>query len=287
VSRPRSRGGSSDRWSRLHGVMNVEDVRDKSVLVAGLGSGGSTVALELAKAGVGRFTLIDPDAIEESNLIRHECDDRYLGRNKAVAVADLIRRRHPGAEITTLHEDLFGLGPQLERHVAAADLVAVCTDSEPPKHLLNRLCTASRVAAVYAGVYERGTGGEVIRCSGGSGDACYACITSALKEEVPTPPIEELDYGLVQENGTMRGAPGLGIDVRLVALVHAKVCLSTLLKGDDIAGNVVLFGTAAVEGLFPRPFASAVLRIAPQQDCLICEPIRRGLPFDIDATTGV
>ena len=133
------------RWARLEGVVDVDELRRKHVVVVGLGSGGSTVALELAKAGVGRFTLVDPDRLEPANLIRHECDDRYLGRRKADAVADLIRRRNPDAEVEALADDAFALGGRLAELVAGTDLVAGCTDVEPPKHLLNRLSLTTDV----------------------------------------------------------------------------------------------------------------------------------------------
>jgi molybdopterin/thiamine biosynthesis adenylyltransferase len=258
------------RWDRLEGL-GVEDLREKHVLVVGLGSGGSTVALELAKAGVGRFTLVDPDDLEVANLVRHECDDRYLGWNKAAAVSDLILFRNPGAEVEVVGSDAFSLGEGLREAVAAADLVAGCTDVEPPKHLLNRLCLEAGVPAVYAGVYARGAGGEVMRCGGAPDDACYACITWVLKDATPAPPEEAPDYGADGD----RPVPALGIDVRLVALVHAKVCLQTLL-GQEAAlpGNVLLFGTTAVEELFPRPFASAFVSVAPQDGCLVCGPVR-------------
>jgi molybdopterin/thiamine biosynthesis adenylyltransferase len=273
-------GDPSERFQRLEGLFDVEALRDKLVIVAGLGSGGSTVALELAKAGVPRFLLIDPDRLEEPNLIRHECDDRYVGQNKAEAVADLIRHRNADAEVEVIAADLFELGGRLERAVASAALVAACTDAEPPKHLLNRLCIAAGVPAVYAGVYERGVGGEVIRCAGRRDDACYACVASVLKESAPLPPdAEALDYGAIGADGTLHGAAGLGLDVRLIALIHAKLCLLTLLDGaaeiPDLSANVVLFGTAPVEGLFPRPFASALVSVAPQEGCLVCAPLRR------------
>jgi hypothetical protein len=83
----------------------------------------------------------------------------------------------------------------------------------------------------------------------------------------------------------LHGAPGLGLDVRTVALLHAKVCLLTLLHGAsgnaalaDVPGNVVLFANTPVDGILPRHFASAVLRIAPQLDCLACAPFRPGRP---------
>ena len=263
-----------DRFERARGVLDVDALRDAHALVVGLGSGGSTVALELAKAGAGRLTLIDPDRIEERNVIRHECDDRYIGSNKVAAVADLVAHRNPEAELEAIAADVFELGDRLRDAVAAAQVVAVCTDGEPPKHLLNRLCLEARVPAVYAGVYAGGVGGEVVHCGAGPEDPCYACITSVLKDSAPLPGDgEELDYGAIAADGTLHGAAGLGLDVRLIALIHAKTCLLEL-TGETAEHDVVLFGTAPVEGLFPRRYASALVSVAPQDGCLACEPLR-------------
>jgi molybdopterin/thiamine biosynthesis adenylyltransferase len=284
------RGGA--RWERVEALVELDALGARRVLVVGLGSGGSTVALELAKAGVGRFTLVDPDTLEEQNVVRHECDDRYMGWNKAEAVADLIVRRNPEARIEVVAEDAFALGGRLEEAVRTADLVAGCTDAEAPKLLLNRLSTAAGVPAVYGGVYAGGVGGEVIRCSGGPRDPCYACVTSVLKESAPLPEGEdEMDYGVVEADGPIHGAAGLGMDIRLIALIHAKVCLGVL-QGPkalvEAEANVVLFGTAAVEGLFPRPFASALLAVAPQEHCLACTPFRRRAVDDpVEASPSV
>jgi molybdopterin/thiamine biosynthesis adenylyltransferase len=270
----RSRGV---RWERVEPLVNLKALAARHVLLVGLGSGGSTVALELAKGGIGRFTLVDPDALEEQNVARHESDDRYLGWNKAEAVADLIVRRNPEARIEVVAEDAFALGGRLVEAVRSTDLVAACTDAEGPKHLLNRLSTTERVPAVYGGVYAGGVGGEVIRCSGGFEDPCYACVNSVLKESAPLPEGEDdMDYGMVEADGPIRGAAGLGMDIRLVALIHAKVCLGVLLGSTaaDLTANVVLFGTSAIEGLFPRPFASALLEVSRQEGCLVCTPLR-------------
>jgi molybdopterin/thiamine biosynthesis adenylyltransferase len=272
---------TDSRRQRLEGLYDVDGLREKRVLVVGLGSGGSTVAVELAKAGVARFTLIDPDNLEEANLIRHECDDRYLGQNKAAAVADLILHRDPQAEVEVLTADVFDLGGRLERLVNEADLMAVCTDAEPPKHLLNELCTLAVTPAVYAGVYARAAGGEVIRCAGGPDDACYACVAAVLKDSAQTPVDEsELDYVAVEADGTLHGAPGLGLDVRLIALLHAKVCLATLVPELALDANVVLFGNQAMQGLFPRPLASALVQVARQDGCMVCGPLRGELALD-------
>lgn len=192
-----------------------------------------------------RFALIDPDTLEEANLSRHECDDRYLGESKAVTVADLIRHRDPLAEVEVVSADVFELGERLERFVGAADLAAVCTDAEPPRHLLNELCTVADTPAVYAGVYARAAGSEVIRCACGPDDACYACVASVLKETAQTPvDASELDYGAIDAEGRLYGVPGLGLDVRFIALLHAKVCLATLVPELALDANVVLLSSS-------------------------------------------
>jgi hypothetical protein len=45
--------------------------------------------------------------------------------------------------------------------------------------------------------------------------------------------------------------------------------------GGTAPATVVLFGTTAVPGLFPRPFASALVSVARRASCLVCGPIHR------------
>ena len=265
------------RWDRIGEVVDQERLADVHVVVVGVGSGGSTVAVELAKAGVGRLTLVDPDRLELANVLRHEADDRSVGRNKAEAVADLVARRNPRARVVACPEDVFALRDRLPALVSDAELVAVCTDAEPPKRLLTREALAARVPAVFAGVYPRGVGGEVIVCEGGASDPCYACVVSAIKDPVAAGIDHSLDYGAIGPDGVARGVPGLGMDVRLIALLHARVSLEILVAGERaLPGNVLLFGTTSVPGLFPRPFASAWVRVARRADCLLCGPLRGG-----------
>ena len=64
------------RRQRLEGLYDTAALRTKRVVVVGLGSGGSTVALELAKAGVARLTLIDPIfTIKKQGALRLEPSD--------------------------------------------------------------------------------------------------------------------------------------------------------------------------------------------------------------------
>src|SRR5579863_9378891 len=88
-----------DRVERYLGHDALDRLAQKSVAIVGLGSGGGFVAQTLAMSGVGRFVLIDDDRIEQTNIVRHVADNRYLGMTKVEAIADLILHRNPIAEV--------------------------------------------------------------------------------------------------------------------------------------------------------------------------------------------
>src|SRR5437870_11572495 len=71
-------------------------LKDKHVAIIGLGSGGSAVADMLARAGVGRLTLVDPDILTEDNLKRHVLDASAVGKPKVLG----IQEKYPSCDIT-------------------------------------------------------------------------------------------------------------------------------------------------------------------------------------------
>ena len=55
---------SWDRVERLIGTDNLQRLANARVVIAGLGSGGGFVAMTLAMSGVGNFTLVDDDPLD-------------------------------------------------------------------------------------------------------------------------------------------------------------------------------------------------------------------------------
>ena len=145
-----------DRVERKLGAQNLALLATRRVGVVGLGSGGSFVAQALAMSGVGGFVLIDDDVLESSNLVRHVADARDVGRHKAQVMADLIHQRNPAAQVDVR------IG-RVEAHLDALDkldVLVVAVDGEGAKYVINQACLARDLPAVYAGVYERGEGGD-------------------------------------------------------------------------------------------------------------------------------
>jgi len=72
------------------------------VAVAGCGGAGGSVAVQLARLGVRRFRLADPDYMDISNINRQEgAFVSTAGTNKAEVIARLIKDISPEAEVVT------------------------------------------------------------------------------------------------------------------------------------------------------------------------------------------
>ncbi|WP_210204767.1 ThiF family adenylyltransferase [Mycoplana dimorpha] len=68
------------------------------VVFVGCGALGSGIAMMLAKAGVTRFVLVDPEILGWENIRRHELGAEFVGEPKAVALKRRIERAIPDVE---------------------------------------------------------------------------------------------------------------------------------------------------------------------------------------------
>ena len=109
----------------LSGV--AQKLEGARVVCVGVGSLGSTVALQLARSGVGHLTLIDPDHLVSANLGRHVLGADDLGLPKAEALQERIRKDLPTTDVAafaTFAEVVMYKNPEV---FDKADLVVVTT----------------------------------------------------------------------------------------------------------------------------------------------------------------
>ena len=69
-------------FERIETLFDIELFADVKVFVAGCGSGGASVALQLVMSGIRNFTLMDRDVLGPENVIRHVCGRSFIGRKK-------------------------------------------------------------------------------------------------------------------------------------------------------------------------------------------------------------
>ncbi len=267
-----------DYQSRIQGLFDPSGLRDKTIAVIGLGTGGSIAAAELAKAGVGRMRLVDFDRLKVHNLVRHVCGLRDLGRLKTDALKDFLLNTSPFIEIETFNFDVTEDMELLEEVIQGCDLVIGSTDSEVAKALINRVAWENGVPAVYGAAYEMGFGGDIFVAQPGweteEGDlyGCYQCFRISTADLFGEQPHDE-----VEDYGAIRPQPALSMDVGMVALLMARSAMGVLLRNDPTArlqpypSNWILWGNQPQPGwIFDKPLQSRFVDIWAVPDCSVC-----------------
>lgn len=145
------------RWSRSIGALGGEAVWRRLIRLrfglVGCGRGGSVLALSLARLGVRRMCLIDPDRILPHNLGEGEYLAADLGRPKAEALADRVREILAPAP-ADLSAVVAPLGdPSAVPLARECDILCAFTDNDA-----SRLCCALLGAFDHKLVLDAGTG---------------------------------------------------------------------------------------------------------------------------------
>lgn len=265
---------AADWRKRLEGLVPTA-VESRRVLVVGCGSVGSFMAGELARSGVRRFVLVDPDTVEWANLTRTVYGHADVGRPKVEALRDHLRAIFPDTEVETRAERLQDLDTDLRGLMAGVDLVIGAVDDPQASGRISRYAYAAGTCALFVGLYQGAQGGEVILTLPGI-TPCLACTTGGRRQ------LEEGTGGEVtraRDYGTSRlvAEVALGSDIHLVSTAGVKLALSLLCVDDPTSPlgrfvaraleqgrHFVILGMTPDYFLFPRTHAEALGQYAFQ-----------------------
>jgi molybdopterin/thiamine biosynthesis adenylyltransferase len=121
------------------------------VAVVGCGGLGGYVIEELARLGVGRLVVIDPDRFEEHNLNRQLLSSLAdLGRAKVEAAASRVASVNPAVSVIP-RQLAFGAENGAEL-LAGVDLVVDALDSVPARLELAATCSALGLPLVHGAI---------------------------------------------------------------------------------------------------------------------------------------
>lgn len=126
-----------DRLERLIGSDGLQNLTGKSVAVIGIGGVGSYATEALARAGVGRLTLVDFDSIMPSNINRQIHALEYtVGRAKAEVMAERCLAINPEVDVRPCHV-FYSSETDEELLAEGYDYLLDCIDSITAKlHLI-------------------------------------------------------------------------------------------------------------------------------------------------------
>ena len=174
-------------YSRNHGILELGILENKRVMIVGLGSFGSQIAIELAKAGVGNFALMDFDRIELHNLARHTATTRDLGRLKTDVIRDAILGKNPYAHVELFPIDINQHLEMLMDECRKADIVICATDNNHSRINISQALISTQTPGIFGSALTRAEGGCVFHYQ--PGGPCYNCfigngLISGAMEEV-------------------------------------------------------------------------------------------------------
>lgn len=260
--RPRSSARPAERVARLTSAFGAEAadrLARSSVAVIGAGGTGSAAIETLARAGVGRLIIVDPDITEESNLERiHGSAPLHSEQawTKVNVARDHVRLIAPQCAVTAL----VGRLPQARvvDSILSADMALGCTDSHHSRVAMSDLAVRYLLPFLDVGVaLEGGDGrvtGQVIQfVRYFAADACAWCRSTVdparLAQELASPE-ERTRRQAAAEDASARGEladPYWSADRQLDTVGYL-----TSMAGALAAGYVIGWLTVRFDAPFSR-----------------------------------
>lgn len=223
-------------FSRSKGILEVGALVDKRVLIIGLGSFGSLISIELAKAGVGNFALMDFDRVELHNLSRHTATVRDLGRLKTNVIEEAILGKNPYAKVEKFPIDINKDLELMYSEVEKADLVICATDNNTSRFNLSKSLVDKGKVGIFGRAITRAEGGDVFRYR--PGGPCYCCLIgegNLQQEEITNVESARRDGRIAAyvspEDADAMVQVGLSSDIEPICNMMVKLALVELSKG--------------------------------------------------------
>ena len=151
---------------------NTEKLKDKKILIVGVGGLGCTVANLLARVGI-KLIVVDNDIVDDTNLERQILYDKNdLLKSKVSCVKEKLSQF---TEIRTVEEELTEKNIQkILSKSEKIDLVMDCTDNIKTRILINRYCNKNKINWIYSGAVSNI--GAIYFVDNKNNGPCYECL---------------------------------------------------------------------------------------------------------------
>ena len=266
---------------RQRRIPDLDGLSGRGVVVCGVGSVGGEVALELAKAGVGKLDLVDFDRFEANNTVRHPLGVEYAGQPKNQAVAIACRRANPFCEANP-HTLRFGepdWAPgeaplaRLAGLVEDADLVVEATGSHQVAQFLSRIAWEARVPLVAGWMTDGAYGAEVVRVRP-SETCCWTCFATRHRAgQLPTAE-RGPETPVVIQGCSHPTTAGAGFDAVEAAAMLVRLAIGALKPAGGYPDASWDYAAVSFRRLpdDPRRPRMAVAALMPNEECAVCNP---------------
>ena len=222
-----------DVFSRNTGILESDIMLKKGALFIGCGSVGSLFALELAKAGVGRFLLVDNDIFGYHNICRHQCGIYDVGRYKTDALKECILQVNPYAEVVTKNMTIQDVPiPELLAFCDKNTIVVGGADNREGDLYANNIAQQIEMPFMSIGCWERAFAGEIFYCLPHNmpNYQDFIEVSGLLSARVSQ---NRRFYTTEEELAKISFEPGISVDINFVTIIAVKLALDILNIGNE------------------------------------------------------
>ena len=226
----------ADLFSRNQGILEPTRMKDKQVIVVGLGSGGFEAAEELVRAGIGSVIAVDDDVLQYQNLSRHACGIRDVGRFKTDLFCERAADINPACQVHGFHQLLQHVDPaELDRLVWKKSVILCCADARHGAYVCSELAEKRyRIPMVDAGCGVRASTAEIFWYRPDSGLATYReAFGEDRGVDYANRAVRRAYYATERELEKLDIQPGLGLDIKNTVLFQVKLAIDLLMEGEE------------------------------------------------------
>lgn len=224
-----------DVFSRNQGILESDLMSDKQAIIAGVGSGGFFVGLELVKAGIGSVIVADDDCFKYHNICRHVCGIHDVGKYKVDCFRERAADINPNCKIYTFRELIQHIDPAvLDKLVWDNSIILSCADNRHAGYVCNELADKYHIPMVDAGCGPRASTGEVFYYKPDSGMPCYTCAYGEdIGVDYSNQEVRRKYYATESELEKINFQPGISSDIELTAIFETKLAIDLLLEHEE------------------------------------------------------
>jgi len=221
-----------DIFSRNTGILESDIMLKKGVLLVGCGSVGSLFALELARAGVGHFFLVDNDIMAYHNICRHQCGIYDVGKYKTDAVKERILEINPHAQVVTHNCIIQDVSiDALNKFCNKNTIVIGGADNREGDLYANHIAHKIGMPLMSVGCWERAFAGEIFYCLP-EGMPNYIDFMAALGENSGRVNQNRKFYTNEENLEKASFEPGISTDINFVTTIGVKLAIDILNIGN-------------------------------------------------------
>ena len=217
-------------FSRNKGILETDIMARKRAVILGCGSVGSLVAMELARAGVSNFLLVDADIIEYHNICRHQCGIEDVGDLKINALERKLKNINPNIRVSKFEGIVQNLPKaQLDEFCVAEETVFVgCADNRAADVYANRISIYYSSYFVSIGFWERAYAGEIFYHIPKRNMPCYECALGNGSNLSARAQANHHIYSNQENTEGLKFEPGISVDINFITTIGIKIIIDLL-----------------------------------------------------------